>query len=188
MSEYITHWNDPERIKAEAKVVQYFGLGFVQVKFSDTERMHFYHPDLHATVDEESAHTHRYPFTSQILKGVLEQRFFIENYNPATHIETFDSCKPDGSGISGFEDFKRPVCLSQLATIALNEGSFYSLDEDTIHAVRAIGRTVTHLTRPTKSSWFAKVYTPIGQPKVCPFGSKLTQDDLWEYIDDTING
>ena len=57
---------------------QYFGLGFIQCKINQHERVHIYHPDLMPIVNiEEEIHNHRYDFESTILMGKLT----IKNIN-----------------------------------------------------------------------------------------------------------
>src|SRR5271168_5571627 len=63
-----------EDLRAKAKKYgsepYWFGLGFIQLKLSDTERMHFWLPEI-PHPEREEIHNHRYDFTSTVLAGHL---------------------------------------------------------------------------------------------------------------------
>ena len=70
----------------------YFGLGFIQCKINQYERIHVYHPDLMPIVNiEEEVHNHRYDFESKILMGKIKNKKyqFLENKNTPTHFFFF---------------------------------------------------------------------------------------------------
>ena len=76
--------------------IHFFGLGFIQVKVSDSTRYHFYHKDLPAFTDHP--HNHRYNFTSTCLKGRLKHNLYeVKGYvsgidKPKSHILRYDAC------------------------------------------------------------------------------------------------
>lgn len=176
-------WHDTTALQAEATTIQYFGLGFVQVKCGAKQRLHYYHPDLPASVAEEAVHNHRYAFTSRVMKGLLEQELYCAAPSPApTHYLTQESCEPDAH-----ESETQPVALTLQARLMLPAGIEYWLAHTQLHRVKALGKTVTHLTRPSEHTVpLADVATPIDQPLVCPFESTLTESELWEIVRDTL--
>jgi len=54
----------------------YFGLGFIQIKLTPDLRVHFWHPELTATVAEEELHDHRYDFRSHVVHGSTTHQVF----------------------------------------------------------------------------------------------------------------
>lgn len=183
MSEYLHAWNDIEKLRKAHTVVQYFGLGFVQVKLSPTERIHYYHPNLSASIPEESAHNHRYGFVSNILKGQLIQTMFRES-NGDEFQKTQETCMVNE------ETTLEEIALTGLVKTSeycLSAGSKYFIDDEQIHKVRAEGKTVTHIHRPQKAlKELADVYTPVSKDLLCPFASTLSAEELWDIIEDTV--
>lgn len=181
----LEQWEDVDSLRTVSTKIQYFGLGFVQVKCGVEQRLHYYHPELPVTVAEESAHNHRYNFVSKVLKGLLEQELFSAKafQTIPTHKVSQESCEP-GDRNSG----QVALAVVSQAKFWLPTGTEYWLAHQQLHRVKAIGKTITAITRPLEHAVaYADVATPINQVKVCPFESSLSEDQLWEYVSDTLN-
>lgn len=183
MSETLPLWADHEVLKGHCEKIQYFGLGFVQVKISPTDRFHYYHPDLMASVDPESIHNHRYNFRSNVMKGTLLQELF--DVVPGSDYRlTGESCMPDTHGSSAAER----VGALLTASFQVPAGEGYGLHYSQMHRVEAVGRTVTWLVRSLPMQQpLAQVLNPIDAIAICPFKTDLSSDELWDIVVDTIN-
>jgi phosphoribosyl-ATP pyrophosphohydrolase len=161
-----------------------FGLGFVQLRLSDTVRMHFYDDSL-KTVSEEEVHDHRYNFTSKILRGTLTQTTydFVPNSSmslfSATHIKSEVSCNPNA-----------PIKNNSVAVLGILKsyytatyaaGSSYTIGADVLHTVDS-SDAITLLTRHPTFKDYAIVAKRINVDSTCPFANPLTPDECWNLI------
>src|SRR6187402_3246657 len=72
--------------------LEFFGLGFLQLKIDKNNRIHFYTRELPSIIGEEDVHNHRYDFNSCVLKGNLTQEIF-DVVEGKTFIKEQESCK-----------------------------------------------------------------------------------------------
>jgi hypothetical protein len=75
-SELFKRFLDIDHLRATGARPHWFGLGFIQLKLTNNERMHFWHPDLQPIVPEEEIHDHRYDFESFVIKGELRHQIY----------------------------------------------------------------------------------------------------------------
>lgn len=168
-----------DHLKTNSTKIHFFGLGFIQVKVTDKERYHFYHPELTAFVPPEEIHDHRSDFTSTILKGVLSQEIY--SITPQT-ISEFElrhvSCDANHKA-----PIDRQFVMPELiATTHFNRGSQYKLSEKTMHKVLPVAdSTITLLQRGTKKKPFANVVSS-AKEEICPFSKDLPEVELWEWV------
>lgn len=153
----------------------HFGLGFIQIKLSDTERWHFYSTRIAKFSPEEEVHNHRYSFISQIMAGELRSDFW-EVDNGETHELYRVSCKPGES-----DELVGPCTITHSAQIQTARKSSYWLDRDTFHQVSS-EFAITRLTRANERRERAFVVREKGRSSVCPFGSKMPDEELWECV------
>ncbi len=165
-------------LKANCQMVHYFGLGFIQLKINQYERLHFYTKDLPPIVPEEDIHNHRYDFTSKILAGMLIQEVY-EVIPGSTHLIEDESCQVDVK--TQIEEMK-PCSIRLSSKHTYNTYSEYFIGHETFHRVYNFGYCITHLTRTDYKKKFAQVIRPVGQEKVCPFSHKVAEGDLWDII------
>lgn len=69
------------------ETISLHGLGFIQVKLDNDQRMHVWHPDLprRRCYEASAVHNHRFSFTSRVLKGIqVNQRIGVEIVKPGT--------------------------------------------------------------------------------------------------------
>lgn len=165
-----------DELRKEAKLIHYFGLGFIQVKLSDTTRMHFYTAALPPIIPEEDIHDHRYDFTSRILHGTLRQEIFALTEGDS-HILEDESCKesapPMRSGV--------PYGIKKIHEQEFRRGSSYVIDHDTFHRISATD-AITFIGRGDYKKEFARVAHVNMAPKVCPFSKKIPEKELWEIV------
>lgn len=171
------HHLDIDWLKANHRMIHYFGLGFIQVKIDDTERLHFYTTELPPIVPEEDVHNHRYDFTSFILKGEFKQELFLVTVGDSHTLED-ESCKKDAP-----TDTTRVPCgLTRFSSHIYNAGSSYFIDHNTFHRVKSLN-CITLLRREPIKKDFAQVVRPKGAAKVCPFSQTIEEARLWEIVE-----
>ena len=170
-------------LRACGAVPHYFGLGFVQLKLSDTRRLHFWHPSCEAIVGEEEIHDHRYDFVSHVLAGTVVHETW--DYSPCADggVEAFKvSCKP---GVPSDPAPSSRGKASRTGMYSLAAGSFYRFPAGAFH--RSEGKSaVTSLTRGPVVLEEATVLRPLGAPPVCAFSRPMPEADCWAAIADML--
>lgn len=157
--------------------IHYFGLGFIQIKVNNIN-YHFYTNKW--TIIEDNIHTHKYNFTSNILKGKLTQTIYTE-INGKSFSKTLCDCK-EGSEID-FVDF---VDLKPLTTMTIEQGSSYTLDNSAIHRVSS-DFCITEVLKDTSINEKAIVYKPLSMiDDVCPF-IHIDESELWAEVERMLN-
>lgn len=174
--------------------IYFFGLGFIQVKLTPRKRLHFYHPELPAFV--EDPHDHRYNFISKVLKGRLINYIYkpmVISSQVINHDETCifpskeianESCKKD-SIVNEQSIFN---CVEYIGSFTVESGSSYFIDERTFHTVKpdfSAGPCITLIERSNPFKEFAKVIR-LSDEKLCPFSKSIPEDRLWELVEDCL--
>lgn len=188
MQEYL----NVDYLKSFNKDPAWFGLGFIQLKLNDSQRMHFWHPKLMSDMPDEEVHDHRYDFTSHILKGELTHEVWEfepdDDSSRSTKRGPFDlvltNCKP------GQPENPTVIATGNLimdSSYTMKAGSHYSIKKDLLHRIRATS-AITFLDRKDILKDTARVVRNRENPFVCPFSNVIPVDQLWSYIDECING
>jgi hypothetical protein len=174
----------------------WFGLGFIQLKLSDTERMHFWTPDC-PHPEREEIHNHRYDFASTVLAGTLKHDIYhldavVEasvkpNGEPAscafkTEWEIFETdCAPNKEGTV---EKVSPAIVTHVGTFTLAAGSTYSFPHESFHTTEGTKFAVTSLTRVLpKPIDYASVIKKAGAATTCPFKEKLPLGRCWDLVE-----
>ena len=157
----------------------WFGLGFIQLKLNEEERMHFWHPSLIPDVSDEEIHDHRYTFTSNILKGMMIHETWCFEPNVFGSHEMIDvSCDPD---LPVRNPRKITGQVIHTGTYHLTAGSSYTFPINEFHRTKTEA-CVSFLTRQPDRKEFARVIRLKGEPEVCPFSNPKPADELWDVI------
>lgn len=173
----------------------FFGLGFIQIKIDDSNRVHIYSPELPAFV--ESPHDHRYNFVSKVLRGRLVNKVWeefidikltpgTENWRePNSTIEIdYVSCQQSGEALQVPESYESTV--DYVDSFEINEGSSYYISRNTFHTVApdfSVGPCVTWVTRGAVNKEFARVLRFPDDKKECPFSQEIEKDELWKIVE-----
>ena len=175
-------------LQRNATQIQFFGLGFVQVKMTPTTRYHFYHPSL--PVITENPHNHRTALTSQILKGILENRIwrlYPEDEAPADALylkQRAVACVRSDERLSLPES--RYVHAKQIHLSQKAKGFAYYIDNTVHHQVFRVGARpcITHVTLSGKKCDFATVLSL--KDEACPFSESMKPSELWALVRDCL--
>lgn len=165
-------------LRVNHQMIHYFGLGFIQLKLTDQERLHFYTHKLPAIVAEEDIHNHRYTFTSRILAGELTQELFELWEEGYGYLMEDESCREGATPGHPAE-----VAVHPVYTGVYGPGSSYTIKPNTFHRISAKDNTITHLTRGPHVKEYAQVIRLRDSEKVCPFSKKVSEAELWEIVD-----
>lgn len=166
-------------IKKNHQKIHYFGLGFIQVKLSDTERLHFYTDELPKTVQQEEIHNHRYNFVSKILFGEMLHYIYEVDENPnGEYLLTKESCNEDNK----LNDPGISVNIEQVFMTKYKTSQKYYINHNTFHNVSCEDGTITHLKRTAYQKDFADVIHRKDKPTVCPFSIKVDEKDLFDIV------
>lgn len=163
---------------------QYFGLGFIQCKINQYERIHVYHPDLTPIINiEEEIHNHRYDFLSTILLGnITNKKYdFIISENP-THFLQNESCNENIKPVHQENMYGHILLTSENI---VKEGESYFMNYNEFHTFET-SKCITYLKRSDYKQELAQVVRPIGSNVACPFSKKLSQEQCWSIIDDCL--
>lgn len=73
-----------DNFEETAEKISLHGLGFLQIKLHNAQRMHVWHPDLprRSCAEYSSIHDHRFDFTSLVLRGVQVNDVYHEHDRP----------------------------------------------------------------------------------------------------------
>lgn len=165
-------------VKANAVKIHSFGLGFIQIKLSDNERIHVYCPEVNITAGEEEVHDHRYDFHSMILKGKLTNKIY-RIVDGDDFLVTYENCSP----IKAPKTVSPLPCnLKLLSSSEMTKGSGYFMEKDTLHRVET-ERCITHLKLGPKEKTMAKVIHKKGEAIICPFSANMDEAKLWELVE-----
>lgn len=170
---------DIDWLKKNHQMIHYFGLGFIQLKVTDTIRLHFYTVELPKIVDDEEIHNHRYSFTSRIMKGSM-YNYLYEVVPGLGYEKVPETCNPN---IEVPDDVKKEACTFRYCGYQLmTKGSQYCIEHHQFHKVKAT-HCITLLIRGPYEKQYAEVIRPFGAKAVCPFSVKLPETRLWEVVD-----
>lgn len=176
----IDRYLDIDWIRKNSKLTHYFGLGFIQVKLDDFNRLHFYTKEFPKTVEKEEIHNHRYNFVSEILQGKLTQEIY-EVSDGFTHVSTQESCQAGDD-----REFPRfPCTINKVFEYTYNDFGKYYIDHRTFHTVDSTD-AITHVVRGGYQKEFADVVFPAERTLTCPFSIKVPVEKLYEVIDSMI--
>jgi len=166
--------------------IYFFGLGFIQVKIDESNRIHFYHSDLPAFV--EDPHDHRYDFISKVLKGRLINEVWEERATkyskPANVNVEYVCCQQNGEDLEVPDHY--PAQVEKVGSFEVNVGSSYYIYRDTFHAVRpdfSVGPCVTWVTRTSVDKEHARVLRFNDDDATCPFSKTIEKDELWQIVE-----
>lgn len=174
---------DTEALKIQAQMIHYFGLGFIQIKFNELERVHVYTKRLPAIVSEEAVHNHRYNFRSEVMAGSLVQTIY-EAVPGEGYLLVDESCR---EGVKS-ETEPEEVNIEQRLSCVHRKGDYYEIGASTFHRVSSSEGAITYLKREPPHKEFAQVINKIGEPEVCPFSKKIEEKQLWAEVARNLEG
>ena len=168
---------------------KWFGLGFIQMKINENERLHFWHPELLPDVPDEEIHDHRYDFTSTVVTGKLTHEVydFVAVNTDVTNADyqmAFVSCDPT----KPLSETSQEITFGEIQSYGsqiLTAGSSYFFPSRRFHKTHA-KRAVTYLERGPVQYEYARSIRPIDSPSICPFSNPLPTNMLWECIADLL--
>ena len=171
---------DIDWLREQGAEPHWFGLGFIQLKLNDAERLHFYPKEMKGFVDPEEVHDHRYDFGSTVLQGRIAQNTFdFEVGGQGLYEMANVSCDP-ATPAPDIEPIKGRILNT--GRMNLTAGNSYWLDADTFHSFYGYDNAITALIRGTTRKPYARVIRLVGAEKVCAFSRPMPTNELWDII------
>ena len=167
-------------LKEHCSKIHGFGLGFIQIKLGDHERVHVYTQKIKTTYQSEEIHNHRYDFTSHILKGhLLNKLYQVTPDLDGDFVLVNESCNPLMPKNLNQIKVKSPVLMGEFVTTAHQS---YFLQKDVFHQVSAEDGTISLVRRGSVIKENAQVVYPSNQISICPFSHHYSEEELWKII------
>ena len=167
-------------LRANCIRAHFFGLGFIQVKLDDRRRVHFYHQDTPAFVEEP--HDHRYDFISTVLKGTLVNH--IWRLVPGdSHQVSYENCRQGGpEPPPGFRSG-----VESVGHFPVHADSGYHINSEVFHTVHPdffSGPVITFIERELPKKEFARAVQ--SGESVCPFSRPMAEEEVWAIVEKCI--
>jgi hypothetical protein len=166
------------------------GLGFIQVKLPNKNRLHVWHPDLprRRCFEYSAIHNHRFGFVSRVLIGTqVNQRYTAsENDNGAYDLISHDGPRSPKGGrqsyVSGRADF---IAFGDEERI--NAGQIYIMPALAFHATPNSGVVVTLMEKLIEGTIHAHSAIRHGYVFDQDFDRfQLSEDRLWSFVIDAL--
>lgn len=173
-----------DALRATGAKPHWFGLGFIQLKLTETERMHFWLPeDSGITAAEEEPHDHRYRFVSTVLIGsIVNRRFRFDPAGDPDDEMVEVTCEPGQEGEPRLLGVGwREVVSTELIDVDDLHQS-YAMEAGEFHQAWPLAPTVTLLRRGGYEKATARVIRRRGEPLVCPFSAPKAEAECWEIM------
>lgn len=177
---------DIDWLREQGAEPHWFGLGFIQLKLNDAERLHFYpdRSDYQPFISASEIHDHRYDFDSHVLQGeIVQTTFDYDVVGGAAYEMTMVSCDPKKPAHQ-FDPIS--VTVQPTSNMTIFAGGHYWLDADTFHTFHGYNNAITLLTRGPTRKTNARVLRPVGSEAVCAFSQPKPVSELWEVIADML--
>jgi len=143
-----------KQFRETAEKITLHGLGFLQVKLSNNQRIHIWHPELpkRKCFNFSSIHDHRFGFVSKVLIGTQINQFYriIPNSTRHTHIAYLHEGERTKYGNRPWiEDFRIDLELAGKRQI-VKPGQEYEVSPYIYHSTTSIETTVTLMTKTSE--------------------------------------
>jgi hypothetical protein len=174
---------DLELLKKLPNKPYFFGLGWIQLRVNNDQRLHFWCPNLTVDDHDEDIHDHRYGFTSRILLGSLKQTFY--GFIPSSEGK-FELLETDCKPIHGEPKYDQRGDIIATEEMNLKAGDVYAIPHDQFHRIDATS-CITLLTRGPIEKPLARVLKPWYQPHSCPLSKEMPQREIWDHIEQLLS-
>ncbi|MFA5488438.1 MAG: hypothetical protein WC284_04385 [Candidimonas sp.] len=173
-------------LRENATHIHAFGLGFIQIKLNNINRIHFWLPLVDKTTHDEEIHNHRYNFKSTILRGKITNHLYGYDRCPFAPYGRYEvSCDPNIPIDDPLIDEGYPRYLGSFDS---SDGDSYIFTKNLYHrittdfAITAIERDIDGGIDET-----AVVIKKTDTPMVCPFSANKPIDTLWKTVKDILD-
>lgn len=161
-------------LKDNAQSIQYWGLGFIQVKLTDDINYHFWIDSLPTTFDSDIPHNHFRDFQSVILYGEIEETVY--SFREDDHGEF--SCKENKCTFNDLD--KKRYSIDNIDSYVHIEGDTYFRCKDELHTVDP--KTTLAITMVTKVGERGIVYSMACNDIKEPMKYDVSENDLWAFV------
>jgi len=176
------------QFKETKEVITLHGLGFLQVKLPNKQRIHVWHPDLprRSCFQHSSVHDHRFGFVSRVLVGTQINQFYRavpgDGIEPTHHAYLHEGDRTRFGNRPWIKDFSlrlEPSGEEQVITV----GQEYHVSPYIYHATRSEGIVVTLLTKTSEHTNGSHSLCEVGiEPDVDFDRKQWPEESLWEIF------
>lgn len=179
-----------DEVRHAGAVPRFHGGGFIQIYLTETERLHVWHPDFPATIEDGVVHDHNFHMHSTVLLGRLNHvtyDFSECDDGPQSLWQVAakkDAAQP-GVGDKGF--------LIKTGSYEMMAGSEYHFQAMQLHQIvfnSCSEMTVTRMRKMNtyKDYWPKAVAEGEGPPdNAFPLDAPHNQDVLWSAINEALD-
>lgn len=169
-------------LRASGAVPHWFGLGFIQLRLNERQRMQFWHPAFLGTAEGE-VHSHPFSFCSQVVVGELTHETW--RFEPDEDGDARRTPAPCCGGCAGAAMPATTGKLTLSGRYTLAAGSKFFFTAADFHRMVS-RRAVALLCRGLTEDRPACVVRPINQdPPYRPCAPKGTAE-CWDIIEDLL--
>ena len=161
----------------------YMGLGVIKLPINQRYSFHFY--SERAEIICEDPHTHRFGFTSTVIKGVMDNYIYKADSSetPTSYVLEYGKCEP-GSEMELIKDNVEPRVVTQFRSTA---GTSYTIDKDVIHKIHCISpKVITFLKKDSKESDSGYFIVDTENRSPCPLSFPKPVAECWDIIEYTM--
>lgn len=177
-----------------AQEISLHGLGFIQLKIGERNRIHVWHPDLprRKCYIDSDVHNHRFAFRSTVLKGTQINRRCIVNDQPrgcASHdVISHNGPRSDKGGRLSFVDGECNVHRGPLEFYRV--GDSYVMHVGEYHCTPNNGTVITFMQKLDETKDFhANSIIRKGVTFDQDFDRfQLSEAELWDFVKDACKG
>lgn len=172
---------------AVAEQISLHGLGFIQVKLPNNQRLHVWHPDLprRSCFERSAIHNHRFSFESRVIAGTQVNRLFeVTPYDQGSHdLISHDGPRSEKGGRLSYVAGR--VRLHSFGRQEFNVGQSYRMQALAYHSTPNDGVVITLMTKLEEGVVHASSLIEHGHEFDQSFDRfQLSEAELWAFVVD----
>ena len=176
------------------ETISLHGLGFIQVKLTNNQRLHIWHPDLprRFCYEDSNIHDHRFGFISEVMLGTQRNQYHrvVPSSSECTHSGYLHEGKRTSFGNRPWmHDFDAHIApVGELTEIPA--GRSYFVSPYIYHSTPNEGIVITKMTKTVE-------HNTQGAHSLCKLGvrpdvdfdrNQLSQKEMWDIVLECVSG
>ncbi len=168
-----------EELKAGGNVPRFHGDGMIQLYLSKRVRLHVYHPDFPATVDNALIHDHAWDMYSEVMLGRVPHKTYRMDLTASGNMMLHEARGGGGAGL-----IPRHQCFLKNTGINIFvAGSSYFFPRHEFHETLVSELSMTRITKSRIGALPCRVICPNGEtPDDAYAEGGPSISDMWDAI------
>lgn len=170
-----------------AEQISLHGLGFIQVKLPNNQRLHVWHPELprRSCFERSAIHNHRFSFDSRVIAGVQRNRCWSVRDDPAGGHDLISHDGPRSEKGGRLSYVAGRVAVEAWAPASYGPGEVYHMPALVYHDTPNEGVVITLMTKLVEGTVHACSLIEHGHVFDQSFDRfQLSPAALWEFVTD----